>query len=292
MTHPPAPPPPNKSSEADGNGGDPGDSAVSAAGLAPLALRAAEEAANLVRAATASGRLVANTKSSTTDLVTATDKASEELLVEILLSARPDDGVFGEEGSSIEGTSGVRWILDPIDGTTNFVYDHPGYSVSVAAEIDGTIAVGVVVDIVGDDIYHATIGGGAFRNDTPIRVGSAEDLARSVVATGFNYRTEVRVHQAQVLATLLPELADFRRMGSCAMDLCSVASGRVDAYFERGVQPWDHAAGALIAREAGAVVANLRDGDPDNFMCLAANPTIFGQLRSRLVDLEADVTLA
>jgi len=256
--------------------------------LQELALDAAGQAAALVGQATGEARDVDKTKSSISDLVTQTDEAAERLLVDRLLAARPDDGVFGEEGASVAGTSGVRWILDPIDGTTNFVYDHPGYAISVAAEVEGVMTVGVVIDVKAKDTYRATLGGGAFCNSDPIGVGSASELSRSLIATGFNYRPEVRAHQASVIAELLGELADIRRMGSCALDLCSVASGRVDGYFERGVQPWDHAAGALIAAEAGAVVENLDGTAPDNSMCLAANPNLFRVLKDRLVALDAD----
>ena len=191
---------------------------------------------------------------------------------------------------------GLRWVIDPIDGTTNFVYGHPGYSVSVAAEVampsdasgPATTMVGVVADIVAGDLFWAQAGGGAFRNGDAISATTIDVMNRALVATGFNYLPEVRSDQARVLGEILPAVADIRRMGGCAVDLCSVAMGRVDAYFERGVQPWDHAAGGLIATEAGAVVANLRGGGPDSTMCLAAGPALFEQLSSRLRALNAD----
>jgi myo-inositol-1(or 4)-monophosphatase len=216
-----------------------------------------------VEAAQAAARLVLDrrgddlateAKTSGSDLVTAVDRAAEAQIVETLLGHRPDDGLLGEEGASRPGTSGVRWIIDPIDGTTNFVLGHPGYSVSIAAEVDGTVVAGAVADPVHGDLYEAVIGGGARCNGRPMRVRVTDRLERAVVATGFSYLPHRRHDQAQVLTTVLPEIADIRRMGSAALDLCSVGVGRVDAYYELGLNEWDLAAGALIAAEAGAAI--------------------------------------
>jgi myo-inositol-1(or 4)-monophosphatase len=221
--------------------------------LRDLCVDAAQRAAALVLDQRV-GELVTEVKTSGSDLVTAVDRAAETLIVETILSYRPDDGLLGEEGSSRPGTSGVRWIIDPIDGTTNFVLGHPGYSVSIAAEVDGTVVAGAVADPVHGELHEAVIGGGARCNGRLVRVRDTDRLERSVVATGFSYLAHRRRNQAQALTTVLPEIADIRRMGSAALDLCGVAVGRVDAYYELGLNEWDLAAGALIAAEAGATV--------------------------------------
>jgi myo-inositol-1(or 4)-monophosphatase len=221
--------------------------------LRDLCAEAAERAAALVLDQRVDG-LVTEAKSSGSDLVTAVDRAAEAVIVDTILGRRPDDGLLGEEGASRPGTSGVRWIIDPIDGTTNFVLGHPGYSVSIAAEVDGTVVAGAVADPVHGDLYEALVDGGARCNGRPMRVRATERLERAVVATGFSYLAHRRRNQAQVLTTVLPEIADIRRMGSAALDLCSVGVGRVDAYYELGLNEWDLAAGALIAAEAGATV--------------------------------------
>ena len=195
-----------------------------------------------------------DTKSSVTDLVTAYDRWAEEAIVAAILEARPDDGFVGEEGASVTGRSGVTWLIDPIDGTTNFVYGLPGCSVSVAARIEDRPAAGAVHDLVRDERFRATAGGGATRDGGAIRCAESDDLATALVATGFSYDADRRRAQAAVMVEMLPRVRDIRRLGGAAVDLCSVACGRVDAYFERGLGPWDHAAGALIAQEAGAVV--------------------------------------
>lgn len=217
-------------------------------------------------------------KATRTDLVTDVDRAGETLVVELLQRARPDDGIVGEEGTSIAGSSGVEWIIDPLDGTTNFVYGHPGYSVSIAAAVDGELAVGVVADPVNDQLFAARTGGGATCNGRPIACSRQSDLALALLATGFAYDAGLRARQAEVLTTVLPRVRDIRRMGGAAVDLCSVALGRVDAYFERGLQRWDLAAGTVIAREAGAVVTDLDGGPPSSAACVAAPPALHGPL--------------
>ncbi|MEQ8841260.1 MAG: inositol monophosphatase family protein [Acidimicrobiales bacterium] len=192
------------------------------------------------------------TKSSSTDLVTEFDRWSETTIVASITAARPGDGFLGEEGARVDGTTGVVWLIDPIDGTTNFVYDLPGCSVSIAAEVDGEVHVGVVHDLVRDERFRATIGGGASRDGKPISVSATTELATALVATGFSYDADRRRAQATALVTLLPQVRDIRRLGGAAVDLCAVACGRADAYYERGLSPWDSAAGALIATEAGA----------------------------------------
>ncbi|MEZ5244432.1 MAG: inositol monophosphatase family protein [Acidimicrobiales bacterium] len=223
-------------------------------GLLALADRAIDLVVPGLREALHTMDLDAGTKSSQTDLVTEFDTWSERTIVDAITAARPDDGFLGEEGARVEGSTGVVWLIDPIDGTTNFVYDLPGCSVSIAASVDGVMTVGAVHDLVRDERFRATLGGGATRNHEPIAVSRRRDLATSLVATGFSYDADRRRAQAAALTILLPQVRDIRRLGGAAVDLCALACGRVDAYYERGLQPWDSAAGALIATEAGAVL--------------------------------------
>jgi myo-inositol-1(or 4)-monophosphatase len=197
-----------------------------------------------------------DTKSTATDLVTEFDRWAEATIVASITKDRPDDGFVGEEGAAKEGTSGVVWLIDPIDGTTNFVYDLPGSSVSVAARHHDTVVAGAVHDLVRDERFRATRGRGATLDGRTITAGTTTDLAISLVATGFSYAADRRRAQAEVLVDILPSVRDIRRFGGAAIDLCSLACGRVDAYYERGLSVWDYAAGALIAREAGAVITN------------------------------------
>ncbi len=194
------------------------------------------------------------TKSTTTDMVTAVDKASEARIVAALRDRRPDDGVMAEEGTGIAGTSGVQWVIDPIDGTTNFVYGYPAFAVSVAAvdEASGDSIAGAVVDVVRGEVFSAARGAGAWLDQDPLTLGDGPvDIGHCLVGTGFSYSRVMRAEQADVLVRLLPTVRDIRRGGSAALDLCWAAAGRVDAYFERGTAPWDRAAGLLIAHEAG-----------------------------------------
>ena len=230
--------------------------------LLGLALDVAREAAALVRDRRRGSVSVAATKTSDIDVVTQADRDSEELIRHRISAARPHDGFLGEEGHDEPGTSGVRWVVDPIDGTVNFLYDLPQYAVSIAAERDGVVVAGVVIDVAAGTEYTAVRRGGpdgttseeSARDGEPIRVRGEVPLAQRLVATGFNYVAETRALQAAAVARLLPQIRDIRRMGSCALDLCHVAEGVVDAYVEEGVQPWDHAAGGLVAEGAGARV--------------------------------------
>ncbi len=216
-------------------------------------------------------------------MVTAVDREVERLIVEGILAARPGDGILGEEGADVEGSSGYRWLIDPIDGTTNYLYGHPGFAVSIACELDGEAIVGVVNDPLHGDVFTATLAGGATRNGEPIRCSQETDLAKALVATGFGYDPARRRAQAVVVAELIGEVRDIRRMGAAAVDLCSVACGRVDAYYERGLNAWDLAAGALIAAEAGAVITSidLASARPDSV--LAAPPALSESLSELLV---------
>lgn len=246
--------------------------------LLELALAVAREAGELVRARREIGVRVAATKSSATDMVTEADRASEALIVERILAARPDDGLLGEEGSDTAGTSGVRWVVDPIDGTVNYFLGLPQYAVSIGAEVDGVVQVGVVVNAATGDEYSAVRGRGATRNGRRIEVRPSRPLDRSVVSTGFNYELAIRRRQAASVARMLVEVADIRRFGSCALDLCALATGQSDGYVEEGCMPWDYAAGGLIAEEAGAVVQVLRGASGRSLVVAAPEPSYEGFL--------------
>lgn len=234
-------------------------------------------------------------KSTPTDLVTEMDTASERLIRSIIGRDRPDDLVIGEEGGPLTGTPGtddgvgpVSWLVDPIDGTTNYVYDHPGYNVSIAAVVGGRTVVAVVADPTHGRTYHAVAERGAWCDDRRLGLGEAAPLDRALVATGFAYDPARRGRQGAVVAQLVPRIRDLRRMGAAALDLCSVAAGRVDAYYESGLGPWDLAAGALIATEAGARLGALDGGPVRPESVLAAHPERFEELRNLLVELGAD----
>ena len=221
---------------------------------------------------------VIGTKTSSTDMVSEMDRASEELIVTGLLEARPDDGIVAEEGGDREGTSGVRWVIDPLDGTTNYLYGHPAWSVSVAAEFGQEIVVGVVSDPSHSELFAAVRGGGARCNDEPIVPSGHDDLATALVGTGFSYLPERRAGQAAALTRVLPAVRDVRRFGAASLDLCWVACGRLDAYYEATLQPWDVAAGGFIAREAGAVSRGPVEGPPTAEFAMAATPALAGPL--------------
>ena len=225
-----------------------------------------------MRARRADGVQVAATKSSITDVVTEADRASEALILERILAARPDDGMLGEEGSDRTGTSGVRWVVDPIDGTVNYFLGLPQYAVSIGVEVDGRVEAGVVVNAATGDEFTAVRGRGAAHNGRPLRVREARPLALSVISTGFNYDPAIRARQATAVAELLGHVADIRRFGSCALDLCAIAAGQSDGYVEEGCNPWDHAAGGLIAEEAGAVVQILGGASGRDLVVAAPGP--------------------
>jgi myo-inositol-1(or 4)-monophosphatase len=227
-----------------------------------------------------------DTKSSPNDVVTAADRAAERLVVDALREARPGDRVLGEESGAHDGAGGaVRWILDPIDGTVNYLYGLPAWAVSLAAEVDGQVVAGVVRNPVSGEVFTATLGGGAFLNGRRLTGPVPRELSNSLVATGFAYLPDRRARQARVVAGLLAEVRDIRRIGAAALDLCFVGAGRLDAYFERGINPWDHAAGGLVAAEAGVTVGGLHGAPAGADLVLAAPPALFGQLHDRLVEL-------
>jgi len=255
--------------------------------LLDLALEAARKGGELA-ARGQRGISVLDTKSSPTDVVTEMDRATEKLIRDVLLGARPDDAILGEEGGAARGSTGVRWLVDPIDGTVNYLYGRAEWAVSVAAEVDGETVVGVVEIPVRGLTYSAVRGQGARRNGEPISAAAPVELGMALVATGFGYEARRRRKQAQVLSTVLPRVRDIRRVGSAAIDLCAVAEGSVNAYYERGAYPWDWGAGALIATEAGARVGGLRGTPPNHDLLLAAVPGLFEQLHDLLEPLGAD----
>ena len=193
-------------------------------------------------------------------MVTAVDRASEALIVGTLGKERPDDGVLGEEGSRRDGTSGVRWIIDPLDGTTNYLYGYPVFAVSIGVEVDGEVVAGVVNDPSHAEVFSAARGEGALCNGRAIAVSGKDDLATALIGTGFAYDAVRRGEQAGWLRHVLPKVRDIRRAGAASIDLCWVACGRLDGYYEAGLAPWDVAAGALIAAEAGAEATDFTGG--------------------------------
>ncbi len=250
--------------------------------LRELAERVATEAGAMLLAGAGDHRLSVTTKTSGTDMVSEMDRASEEMIVKGILAARPDDAILGEETGARAGTSGVRWIIDPLDGTTNYLYGHPIWAVSVAAEVDGEVVAGVVAAPGLRETFASSRGQGASLNGHAILVSEEVDLANALVGTGFGYLASRRGLQAAVLPQLLPAVRDIRRNGVASLDLCWVACGRLDGYFEAGGQPWDVAAGLLIAAEAGAVASGLDGGPvaPESLMVATPGvaPALFGLL--------------
>lgn len=227
-------------------------------------------------ASSRSGELDADTKSSPTDLVTAADRAAERRIIEELRLARPDDAILAEEGGGNAGTTGIRWVVDPLDGTVNFVYGIPFYAVSIAAEADGTVIAGAVYDVAHGVLYDAALGGGACANGLPLHCSGASDPTISMVGTGFSYSASERAVQGRVVADLLPRVRDIRRLGAAALDLCAVGAGRLDAFYETGLKPWDWAAGLLVATEAGA--ASARFPTEIGEVLVVAAPGLLGSL--------------
>jgi myo-inositol-1(or 4)-monophosphatase len=258
--------------------------------LAPMAWRAAVAAGAFLKDERPE-TLAIDTKSTPTDMVSRMDRDAEALLVASLLGARPDDGFLGEEGGPREGSSGVRWIVDPLDGTVNYLFHLPIWGVSVAAEVGGEVVLGVVVTPEYDEGYLAVKGHGAWlvRDGVGHRLdGSAcTELPQALVTTGFSYDADRRRVQSDVVTGLITQVRDVRRLGAAVIDFCWLARGRFDAYFEHGLNAWDYSAGALIAAEAGIVVTGLRGPDFSSFV-VAAAPGIADGLRGALRELDAD----
>src|SRR5215469_1695097 len=260
--------------------------------LAELARTVAQEAADVLLASHGQAAVV-QVKSSPTDVVTQLDRAAEQLIRDRLLAARPTDAILGEEGGQT-GHGSVRWIVDPLDGTVNYLYGLPDWAVSIAAEVEGVVVAAAVCVPLQRAMYTATLGGGAFLEsawqDGPQQLTCNVDvrLDSALVATGFGYAAARRAAQGKVAAAVLPRVRDIRRTGSAANDLCSVAGGRVDAYYEQGVHEWDIAAGGLIAREAGAMMGGLNGRPAGEAMTIAASPALFHELHDLLVALDAE----
>ncbi len=260
--------------------------------LETLALELAAGAAEVVRAGRASSFRV-DAKSNDTDLVTEVDRATERWLVDTIARRRPGDRVLGEEdGAQGSDSARVRWVIDPIDGTVNFVLGIPQYAVSVAAEVDGTVMAGAVANPDSGETFHARRGGGAYLrapgHEPRLLTGPrGVPLERAVVATGFGYDPAMRARHVALVAPLLPRIADIRRLGSAALDLCFLAAGRLDGYFEEGLNPWDHAAGGLIAEEAGCVVGGLFGAPPSRAMVVAASAQLTPRLTAVLESIAA-----
>ena len=228
--------------------------------LVNLAARLAREAGDMVANGRRTGDLGVRTKSTATDMVTRWDSASESLIVDALRAARPRDGIVGEEGARVDGTSGIDWYVDPIDGTTNFLYGLGGYAVSIAAADSTGPVAGAVFVPASRELFTAARGRGAFLGSTPITCSTNTTLDTALVATGFSYDSDHRRVQGSRVGAMLPHVRDIRRLGAAAIDLCHVACGRVDAYFEEHLQAWDLAAGLLIATEAGARASDFAGG--------------------------------
>jgi myo-inositol-1(or 4)-monophosphatase len=261
--------------------------------LLDIARAVAEEAGALAARLRTEGVEVAATKSSPIDIVTAADRATEDLIRGRLAALRPDDGFLGEESGAAASSSGLTWVVDPIDGTVNYLYDLPNWSVSIAV-VEGdpdpatwTALAGAVHAPVLGELYTASAGGGAHLGGRRLHVRDAVQLDRALVATGFHYTQDIRTNQARVAQPLLARVRDLRRAGGAAIDLAYVAAGRLDAYFEQGLHPWDQAAGALLVQEAGGVVRGIGDGGATSRMLIAGRAETVAELHATLVELGA-----
>jgi myo-inositol-1(or 4)-monophosphatase len=261
--------------------------------LLTVARDVALAAGELVLAARRGVVEVADRKSSSVDVVTQVDRDAETFIRNRLAMLRPHDGFYGEESGGGSGSSGLTWVVDPIDGTVNYLYGIAHYAVSIAV-VEGDAdpqswraLAGVVVNPATEELYSAAVGTGAYLGTRPIQVASAVPLDEALVATGFAYVSATRAEQGAAVARLLPKVRDIRRMGTASLDLCAVACGRVNAYFERTLSPWDHAAGALIAAEAGASVEGLAGRRPDHQFLLAAHPDLAAALLPLLHEVGA-----
>lgn len=271
--------------------------AITNSELLELARGVAIAAGELVTRRRREGVTVADLKSSPVDVVTLADRESETLIRSMLADVRPEDGFFGEETHAAEaardlGTSGLTWVVDPIDGTVNYLYDIPHYAISIAV-VEGSrdpltwrALAGVVLNPVTGELFSASAGGGAYLGSSAISVAPEVDLSQALVATGFSYVAQQRAQQGRLVADLLAGVRDIRRAGAASLDLCFVANGRLNAYFERGLSPWDHAAGGLIAREAGASVVGWDGAAAGTDFLIAAQPGVAAALERRLRELE------
>lgn len=252
--------------------------------LLEIAKRVASLAAAVHRRAMEEGKFNVDTKSSTCDLVTEIDREAERELVTAIRAARPDDGIIGEEGANFSGSSGVCWILDPLDGTTNFVHQYPAHSVAVGIEIDKLRVIGVVHDTVSNRVYAGVVGEGATCDGKPITVRNEANLKEALIGTGFLPDEDVRRLQADLLRQILPRVRDVRRSGCPSLDICGVASGVLDAFYECGLGQWDIAAAAAIAEAAGATVLLLNSRVLPNPFIVVANAKLTSAMVALLVE--------
>ncbi len=230
-----------------------------------------DQAARFIRSKVEEGVIEVALKSSRTDMVTQVDKATERLIKEAILSRFPDDSIQGEEYGDIEGGTKYQWVVDPIDGTTNFVYGFAGYAVSIGIydrELSRTVS-GCVLDVPRNNLYSAMEANGAYKNGKSISVNQRHSLGEALLATGFSYSDEIRKIQGKIINENITKIRDIRRAGAASLDLSMVASGEVDGYYEMGLQRWDYIAGAFIVEQAGGVVTGGRDKKPSYELIIA-----------------------
>lgn len=227
--------------------------------------------------------LLISTKSSRTDVVTQIDQSVEALITNAISKQFPNDAIIGEEFGLSGGNGSYEWVIDPIDGTTNFIYGFPAFAISIAVRTtqENEVVSGVVYDVPRDRLYEATKGGGSFANGNAIKVTDQDEIADSLIATGFSYSNEIRIRQGKIIQSILTKVRDIRRAGAASLDLCMVAAGEIDGYFEEGLKPWDYMAGALIVREAGGKVDGAWTEEPTAQMIVASN----GSIQKALVNL-------
>ena len=266
-------------------------------GLKEVATTLALEAGELIVTRRKGHIEVASTKSSSVDIVTEVDRESEALLYGRLAELRPGDGFLGEEGQVQESSSGITWVVDPIDGTVNFLYDIPHYAVSIAAvsgpPVPGQwqVEVGAILNPVTGELFHAARGEGSFLGDRRLQIGRPPEFSQALLGTGFGYSTAVRAEQARLMSALIPEVRDIRRAGAASLDFAFVAAGRLDVFFERTLSPWDHAAGELIVTEAGGAIAGISHAPPGKQGIFAGHPDLVATLKSRISQLGGDILL-
>ena len=265
--------------------------------LHDVAVKLAREAGELIVTRRSGHIEVASTKSSDVDVVTAVDQESEEFLYTRLRELRPGDGFLGEEGQVEESTTGVTWVVDPIDGTVNFLYNIPHYAVSIAAVTGDPspgswqVEAGAVFNPATGELFHAARGEGSFLGDRRLQIGPPPPMNLALLATGFAYSTAMRKEQVRILSQLIGEVRDIRRMGTASLDFAAVAAGRVDVYFERTLSPWDHAAGELLVTEAGGIITGIRDLPQGREGIFAGHPTLVTQLKARISEVGGDTLL-
>ena len=264
---------------------------LTAAAALALATQAAREAGALLLELHRSPAVGVRSKSTATDLVSEADERAERAIVTTIRSRRPDDAFVAEEGSSASGTTGVSWYVDPLDGTINYLYGIPQWSVSICCADGAGALAGVVFDPSRDELFSASRGAGAWLGQRTLAVTDRRDLASALVATGFGYDAAQRETQGRIIADLMGDIRDIRRFGSAALDLSWVAAGRFDAYFESVEKPWDWMAGALLVREAGGRVSELDPADPAFPHIIASGPAIHDDLVSLLARATAASTL-